>query len=58
MSKYNILNFLAMAYLTISQIMALVFFVRYCKTDSLLSIIFIDPFLAELKGLLWIFFIF
>lgn len=42
----------------ISQIMTIVFFVQYCKADdSLLKIIFIDPLLAEIKGLLWIFFI-
>lgn len=40
-----------------SQIMSLIFFVEYCRADSLLSIIFIDTWLSELKGLLWPFFI-
>ena len=38
--------------------MTVVFFIQYCKADdSLLEIIFIDSILSELKGLLWIFFI-
>ena len=45
-------------YILVSQFMAVVFFVEYCKSgDSLLEIIFIDSFLSELKGWLWIFFI-
>ncbi len=45
-------------YLIVSQIMTVVFFIQYCRTDdSLLKIILIDPILSELKGLLWIFFI-
>ncbi len=53
----TIAGFLAWAYGIVSQIMALVFFIDFCKTDSLLQIIFIDSWLAEIKGLLWIFFI-
>ena len=41
----------------ISQLMTLVFFIQYCKTDSIFEIIFIDSWLSEIKGLLWIFFI-
>ena len=41
----------------ISQIMALVFFIQYCRKDSLLEIIFLDSWLSEIKGILWIFFI-
>ena len=52
-----VLGLLGWAYGIMSQIMSLVFFVRYCKTDSLLEIIFIDTWLSELKGILWIFFI-
>lgn len=52
-----VLGLLCWAYGIMSQIMSLVFFVRYCKTDSLLEIIFIDTWLSELKGILWIFFI-
>lgn len=50
-------GFLMWAYGIVSQIMALVFFIQYCKTDSFLEIIFIDSWLAEIKGILWIFFI-
>ena len=52
-----VLGLLGWAYGIMSQIMSLVFFVRYCRTDSLLEIIFIDTWLSELKGILWIFFI-
>lgn len=52
-----VFGFLIWAYGIMSQIMSLVFFVRYCRTDSLLEIIFIDTWLSELKGILWIFFI-
>lgn len=44
-------------YLIISQIATIVFFIGYCRTDSILEIIFIDSILSEIKGLLWIFFI-
>ena len=44
-------------YLLISQVMTLVFFIEYCRKDSILEIIFIDSWLSELKGLLWVFFI-
>lgn len=45
-------------YILVSQIMTIVFFVDFCKDwDSIVSIIFLGPILAEVKGLLWIFFI-
>ena len=45
-------------YIIVSQIMTVVFFVDYCKTDdSLAEIILVDPILSEIKGLLWPFFI-
>lgn len=53
----NILGFLYAVYLIMSQIMTIVFFIQYCRTDSLLEIIFIDALLSEFKGLLWIIFI-
>lgn len=57
-SSSAVLSFVIGIYMLISQIMTLVFFVDYCKADdSLLKIILVDPILAELKGLLWIFFI-
>lgn len=57
MKLKNILSFLYAIYLIMSQIMTVVFFIQYCRTDSLLEIIFIDSFLSEFKGLLWIIFI-
>lgn len=57
MKLKNILGFLYAIYLIMSQIMSVVFFIQYCRTDSLLEIIFIDSFLSEFKGLLWIIFI-
>lgn len=57
-SSSAVLSFVIGIYMLISQIMTLVFFVDYCKADdSLLKIILVDPILAELKGLLWVFFI-
>jgi hypothetical protein len=44
-------------YFLISQIMTIVFFIEYCRKDSVLEIIFIDSWLSEIKGLLWIIFI-
>ena len=57
MKLKNILGFLYAIYLIMSKIMTVVFFIQYCRTDSLLEIIFIDSFLSEFKGLLWIIFI-
>ena len=54
----GVIGFLLWGYGIVSQVMSLVFFIQYCKSDdSLLEIIFIDSILSELKGLLWIFFI-
>lgn len=53
----SLLGFLMTVYFIISQIMSIVFFVGYCKTDPILEIIFIDSILSEIKGFLWIFFI-
>ena len=50
----TILGFLVWVYMIVSQIMAIVFFIQYCRIDSLLKIIFIDTWLSEIKGLLWI----
>ena len=44
-------------YFIMTQIMAFVFFLKYCMKDSLLKIAFVDTWLSEIKGLLWIFFI-
>ncbi len=53
----TITGILIWLYGIISQIMALVFFIQYCRKDSLLEIIFLDSWLSEIKGILWIFFI-
>ena len=53
----SILAVIAWIYGIISQIMTLVFFIDFCRTDSFLQILFIDTWLSELKGILWIFFI-
>ena len=51
-------GFLMWAYFIVSQIMSFVFFIDYCRSDdSMLQIIFIDTLLSEIKGLLWIFFV-
>ena len=51
-------GFLIWAYFIVSQIMSFVFFIDYCRSDdSILQIIFIDTLLSEIKGLLWIFFV-
>ncbi|MBD5183809.1 MAG: hypothetical protein HDS97_02820 [Bacteroidales bacterium] len=52
-----ILGFLLWGYGIVSQIMALYFWWQYAKEDSFISTITIDIILAEIKGLLWIFFI-
>lgn len=44
-------------YILISQIATFIFWIQYCKKDSILEIILIDPFISELKGLLWPFFV-
>lgn len=44
-------------YILVSQIMALIFLWKMIKEDSFVMAMFIDPFIAELKGILWPFFI-
>jgi hypothetical protein len=53
----NVLAVIAWIYGIISQIMTLVFFIEFCRTDSFFQILFIDTWLSEIKGILWIFFI-
>lgn len=55
--KGNIWGMLIWLYVLISQIMTIYFWWQYAKEDNFLTALFIDPFLAEFKGLLWIFFI-
>lgn len=53
----TILGFLFWGYVFVSQIMALYFWWQYSKEDSFISTITVDILLAEIKGILWIFFI-
>lgn len=54
----TVLGIIVGLYILVSQFMTVIFFIEYCKSgDSLLKNIFIDPFLSEIKGLLWVFFI-
>lgn len=53
----SVLGCLVGLYFFIAQIAAAIFFIEYCRTDSILEIIFLDTFFSEIKGLLWIFFI-
>lgn len=61
MKKENIfetvIGIIIWVYMIVSQIMTLVFFIGYCKKDSIFEIIFVDSWLSEIKGLLWILFI-
>ena len=50
-------GFIISIYLLISQIMALYYWIQYVKIDSFIRAITLDVFIAEIKGLLWIFFI-
>lgn len=40
-----------------TQIMAIYFWWKLMKEDNFIMAIFIDPFIAEFKGILWPFFI-
>ena len=44
-------------YFTIAQFMAIYFLYLFCKVDSFVEILLIDWWLAELKGIFWIFFV-
>jgi hypothetical protein len=44
-------------YLFISQPMALYFWWEYAQDNNFASSLFIGPFVGELKGMLWVFFI-
>ena len=54
----SFLGILLGIYLTVSQIMTVIFFIDICKEwDSVIKMIFLGPIVSELKGLLWVFFI-
>jgi hypothetical protein len=52
----SILYILAWLYFIISQIMTIVFWYEWAQNHGLMNTIFIGPFVAEFKGLLWPFF--
>lgn len=53
----NVTGCLLYLYGVLSQIMALYFWWQMAKEDNFIITILVDPFIAEIKGLLWIFFI-
>jgi len=56
-SGEGVLIILAWLYFIISQFMACYFWWLYAKQNGFWSSVFIGPIIAEVKGLLWIFFI-
>ena len=56
-SGSNILIFIVYIYMIISQISALYFWWQFAQHNSFWSSLLLGPFVAEFKGLLWIFFI-
>ena len=56
-NKQSFFGFLLWAYGIVSQIMALYYWIQYVKEDNFFIAITLDVLLAELKGLLWIFFV-
>lgn len=60
MSNYNgtgIAIIIGYIYLLISQIFALYFWWEWSQDHNFFSSLFIGPIVGEIKGLLWIFFI-
>ena len=57
MNASTVLTIAAYLYLIISQFMAAYFWWDYAQNHGFLSTMVIGPFVAEFKGLLWIFFI-
>jgi 6-phosphogluconate dehydrogenase len=53
----NVFGVVAGLYFFVSQIMSVYFWWQYAKVDNFLITITLDVFIAELKGFLWIFFI-
>ena len=51
------LNVILLIYIFSTQIMALYFWVQYIKQDNIIMALLIDPIIAEVKGILWPFFI-
>ena len=56
-SGSNLTSVLLTIYIIISQFATLYFWWDWAQHHSFLSTIFIGPFVSEIKGLLWIFFI-
>lgn len=53
----TILYIIFYLYIIVSQIMTVIFWLEMMLEDNIIAVIFIDPFIAELKGLFWPFFI-
>jgi hypothetical protein len=53
----NVLSVIGYIYLIISQIMTIYFWWQYAHEHGFWGSIFIAPFVAEFKGILWVFFI-
>ncbi len=53
----NTLLVIGYIYLIISQIMTLYFWWQWAKVHGFLSSVIVGPIVGELKGLLWIYFI-
>ena len=56
-SGATILTFIGVIYLIISQIMACYFWWLWAQDHGFLNSLLIGPLVGEIKGLLWIFFI-
>lgn len=62
MGKYKVatqifLYAIVFSYMLISQLMTFIFWLDMMFEHNIITVIFIAPFIAELKGLLWPFFI-
>lgn len=53
----GVLSTLFVMYCISTQIMAFYFWWNLMKADSFVKAFFVDPFIAEFKGILWPFFI-
>ncbi len=56
-SKTSVFGVLIGIYALVSQVMTVYFWWKMAKVDNFITAMFIDPFIAEFKGLLWVFFI-
>jgi hypothetical protein len=54
---FNAVMYIIAAYFIVSQIMMIYFWYLYAKNHDFLTSLIIGPIIAEIKGLLWPFFI-